>query len=186
MADFERTLLGCLFTLFIGVAMLTLARAILRRRPVVIAPTTMAGVLTLPFLLGLIANTVGLIMGSLNSDFAVMSSALSSLVLLLILVGFFAIVAAQYFYLYNITETMLRDALHSALQKQGLLYSEPEPGFFCSALWDVSNQNHYAGVKSFDQGDCAPWQCLDADCRQTPYSKLQSTDCRFQAILDSE
>jgi len=138
MTDFERTFLGCLFALSIGALMLTLALAILRHRPVVIAPKTAVGALTLPCLPVLIVTTVGSIVDSLNSDSTMLSLALTLSGLLegLMLFGVIVIIAAQYFYLYNITETMLRDALHSALQKQGLPYIESEPGFF-SRLFGV-------------------------------------------------
>ena len=116
-----------LFILVLVIEMLALAIAILRRKPVVIVPRIIAGAVILPFLPVLAVVIGSLVANNLTSDF-VFSLVLLILILLfcVIIIGASAVLAAQYIWLFNVTETMLMDALSSILQKQGLKCSQSQ------------------------------------------------------------
>jgi hypothetical protein len=134
MSELARTLGTGFFQLILAIEMLIVAIAILRRRPVVIVPEAIAGAMISLFLPILALVIISFAAGNSPSDFTV--SSLVSLILILILLLFViivavsAVLAAQYTWLFNISETMLIDALSTVLQKQGLEYSPGQsPGF---------------------------------------------------------
>jgi hypothetical protein len=124
MAGFERFSIDLAAILF---ALLNLALGlwIRKRKPVLIFPKNVWGGMSLMFLPYLIYMTLRLIVESLNSDYVMLSLAISLLGMLMTVVPFLLLVfaIAHIWWLFNITETMLVEGLSEALEKHGIEYS---------------------------------------------------------------
>jgi hypothetical protein len=125
MTDYERLFSGGLSLLLAGSLALALGLAVMKRRPILISPKNLWGGIALFIFPMLVVFTIGIVADSLNSDSVSRSLALSLLMMSFpaAIYTLLAFLITRNFWLFNVTEAMVVDALSEALHKQGIVYS---------------------------------------------------------------
>lgn len=125
MTVYERLLAAGLGVLFLGTFGLILGLKLGKRKPILISPKTIRKGGALVFLPTLIVSTFRLAIGSVTADSILLYLSLSVLVVLIsvILYALLILSISWCFWLFNVTETILIEALGEALQEHGIEYS---------------------------------------------------------------